>query len=369
MQSHDVGREALSEADREQVQTAKKLHRTGIRSFGYTIGEGECGVRNTITDVPGVKVGHCTIREGAHQTGVTVVVPCEGFVYDKKPVAAVYTLNGFGKTAGAIQIEELGVLETPIALTNTLNVGKVADALVTMTEMECKKRKRECTSVNVVVGETNDSRINRITDRVIETRHVLEALNHAGTEFVQGAVGAGSGTVCFGLKGGIGSASRSFSFGSQKYTVGALVQSNFGRMEDLIVAGKPIGRKIAEQLKRGEQEDRGSIMIVIGTDLPLSERQLKRVLKRASVGLIRTGSFMGHGSGDVFLGFTTANALPDQEKEQFHTIRCFPENKMDNIFRLTAEAVEESILNSMVYADAVQGRNGEIYHSLREFLE
>ena len=346
----------------------KEITGKGIRAYGYTIGNGKCGIRNTITDVPGVKVGHYTVRKGKNQTGVTVIIPCDGFVYERKPLAAVYALNGFGKTQGTVQIEELGVLETPIALTNTLNVGKAADGLVTFTEKECRKNGKELVSVNPVVGETNDSRINQITERVIEAEDVLFAIEHAEKNFKQGAVGAGRGTVCFGLKGGIGSASRILMFGGTEYTIGVLVQSNFGKTQDLTVAGVPVGRQICTKMQNSAKEDKGSIMVIVGTDLPLGERQLKRVLKRAAVGLIRTGSFMGHGSGDVFIGFTNANGIPDTKEEQFHMMKYFPENQLDKVFRLVAEAVEESILNSLTCAKAMLGRDGEIYHSLSEFL-
>ena len=346
----------------------KEITGKGIRAYGYTIGNGKCGIRNTITDVPGVKVGHYTVRKGKNQTGVTVIIPCDGFVYERKPLAAVYALNGFGKTQGTVQIEELGVLETPIALTNTLNVGKAADGLVTFTEKECRKNGKELVSVNPVVGETNDSRINQITERVIEAEDVLFAIEHAEKNFKQGAVGAGRGTVCFGLKGGIGSASRILTFGGKEYTIGVLVQSNFGKTQDLTVAGVPVGRQICTKIQNSAKEDKGSIMVIVGTDLPLGERQLKRVLKRAAVGLIRTGSFMGHGSGDVFIGFTNANGIPDTKEEQFHMMKYFPENQLDKVFRLVAEAVEESILNSLTCAKAMPGRDGEIYHSLSEFL-
>ncbi|HCF44561.1 MAG TPA: aminopeptidase [Lachnospiraceae bacterium] len=346
----------------------KEITGKGIRAYGYTIGNGKCGIRNTITDVPGVKVGHYTVRKGKNQTGVTVIIPCDGFVYERKPLAAVYALNGFGKTQGTVQIEELGVLETPIALTNTLNVGKAADGLVTFTEKECRKNGKELVSVNPVVGETNDSRMNQITERVIEAEDVLFAIEHAEKNFKQGAVGAGRGTVCFGLKGGIGSASRILTFGGKEYTIGVLVQSNFGKTQDLTVAGIPVGRQICTKIQNSAKEDKGSIMVIVGTDLPLGERQLKRVLKRAAVGLIRTGSFMGHGSGDVFIGFTNANGIPDTKEEQFHMMKYFPENQLDKVFRLVAEAVEESILNSLTCAKAMPGRDGEIYHSLSEFL-
>ncbi|MDO4294408.1 MAG: P1 family peptidase [Eubacteriales bacterium] len=339
------------------------------RECGIAVGSGRCGIRNKITDVPGVTVGHCTVAEGERQTGVTVVIPCEGTIFEKKPLAAVYTLNGFGKTMGTIQLEELGVLETPIALTNTLNVGKVADALVTFTEEECRRAGRELTSVNPVVGETNDSRINRITERAVEEVHVRRAIENAAKQFAQGAVGAGRGTVCFGLKGGIGSSSRLLSFGGREYTLGVLVQSNFGRMEDLTVQGKPLGQEIARRLRPPLQEDRGSVMVILGTDIPLTERQLRRVLKRAAVGLIRTGSFMGHGSGDVFLGFTNANSLPEEPGETLCPMLCFPENQLDRVFRLAAEATEEAILNSMTCARTMTGRNGEIYHWIGAFLD
>lgn len=188
-------------------------------------------------------------EEGKNQTGVTVIIPCDGFVYERKPLAAVYALNGFGKTQGTVQIEELGVLETPIALTNTLNVGKAADGLVTFTEKECRKNGKELVSVNPVVGETNDSRINQITERVIEAEDVLFAIEHAEKNFKQGAVGAGRGTVCFGLKGGIGSASRILTFGGKEYTIGVLVQSNFGKRKILPLPAYRLADRYARKYK------------------------------------------------------------------------------------------------------------------------
>ncbi len=341
----------------------------GIREYGYVVGAGKPGPYNLITDVPGVKVGHCTIETEENKTGVTVILPCEGLIFEKKPIAAVYALNGFGKTVGGMQIEELGTLETPIALTNTLNVGKVADALVGYTCGECEKAGTEVQSVNPVVGETNDWRINRITRRVVGEKEVLQAIACADTVFEQGAVGAGTGTVCFGLKGGIGSASRRIPFGKTQYTLGALVQSNFGEMKDLSVCGDPVGKRIAQALREEKSEDKGSIMIVLATDVPLDARQLKRVLKRSAVGLIRTGSYMGHGSGDVFIGFTNGNYMPESRKRELIPIRCFPENQMNVLFRAAAEAVEEAIYHSMVYAKPARGRKGEVFHSLGEFLE
>ena len=340
-----------------------------LRDYGIVIGRGTPGPRNKITDVNGVTVGHCTVDTSRNKTGVTVVMPCRDNPFSRKLTAAVCVRNGYGKSQGLVQIEELGTLETPIALTNTLNVGKVADALVGYTCGECEKAETEVQSVNPVVGETNDWRINRITRRVVGEKEVLQAIACADTVFEQGAVGGGTGTVCFGLKGGIGSASRRIPFGKTQYTLGALVQSNFGEMKDLSVCGDPVGKRIAQALREEKSEDKGSIMIVLATDVPLDARQLKRVLKRSAVGLIRTGSYMGHGSGDVFIGFTNGNYMPESRKRELNPIRCFPENQMNVLFRAAAEAVEEAIYHSMVYAKPARGRKGEVFHSLGEFLE
>lgn len=339
-----------------------------IRDYGYVIGSGTPGKYNRITDVPGVKVGHCTVEENGHKTGVTAIIPCDGIVYEKKPVAAVYTLNGFGKTMGTIQIEELGVIETPILLTNTLNVGKVADALVEYTIEQMTSIGKQALSINAVVGETNDCHINPIMERAVCKQHVLQAIQDADIDFEQGAVGAGRGTICFGLKGGIGSSSRVLKFAGRDYTIGALVQSNFGATADLSICGNPEGERIAQSIASKSAEDKGSIMVILATDLPLTNRQLKRVCKRASVGLIRTGSYMGHGSGDVFIAFTNGNYMPDTASETFHTMQCIPETHINKVFRLAAETVEEAILNSMTYAQADTRIDGSTCHSLSEFL-
>lgn len=345
------------------METAKD-----IRSYGYPVGSIKTGARNLITDVPGVRVGHCTVEENNHKTGVTAIIPCDGNVFAKKPVASVFSLNGYGKTTGTLQIEELGVLESPICLTNTLNVGKVSDALVEYTKQKCAEDGITPRSINTVVGETNDSLINPILDRAVECHHVFTALENASKDFEQGCVGAGRGTVCCDLKGGIGSASRILSFSGKTYTLGALVQSNFGRMEDLMICGQPIGQKIASRLRPGNTKDEGSIMIILATDIPLSARQLKRVLKRATVGLVRTGSYMGHGSGDVFIGFTNGNYLPGTDGKDLIPISCFPEGELDQVFRMAAESVEEAIYNSLIYAHTETGIDGKIYHCLSEFL-
>jgi len=352
---------------RIEVQTGRTGEDMKISEYGYRIETGMPGRRDSITDVPGVRVGHATIHRGRCHTGVTAVLPCEGFAYLEKPAAAVYVENGFGKTIGTIQLEELGCLETPILLTNTLNVGKAADALVEYTLAEGKKRGLEIRTVNPVVGETNDSRINDIARRAVGRKEVLAAIASASEDFEQGAVGAGTGTVCFGLKGGIGSASRIYDFAGRSHVLGVLVQSNFGRLEDLQILGDPIGRRIQKELQEQPRPDQGSIMVVAATDIPLTCRQLRRVLKRAAVGLARTGSYFGHGSGDVFLGFCTANRMKTEGSKML-PLSCLPEERLEDVFRLMAEAVEEAVLNSLTEAQPAQFLDGRTCHSLAEFL-
>lgn len=339
-----------------------------IRDYGITIGELPTGPRNKISDVPGVTVGHYTLDDDRHKTGVTVILPAQDNLFVSKITAAVHVINGFGKTCGTVQVNELGTLETPIALTNTLNVGKVADALVGWTLERCKWENVGCFSVNPVVGETNDAGLNDIADRALGEEEVSAAIENACADFDEGDVGAGKGTSCFGLKGGIGSSSRVLTLDEQNYTVGVLVQSNFGRTADLMIEGRPVGERIAAKIREEQaQIDKGSIMIVLGTDIPLSELQLGRVLRRAAVGLSRTGSFLGHGSGDVVIGFTTANRH-SPSSAAIRPMQALDDRHIDRVFRAAAEAVEEAVLNSMTAADRVTGYNGNVKRSLNEFL-
>lgn len=336
-----------------------------IRDYGIVIGTHEPGARNKITDVPGVLVGHYTVDTEEHKTGVTVIMPSEENPFVKKLTAAAFVHNGYGKTAGMAQIDELGTLETPIALTNTLNVGKVQDALIEYMIAECDRDGVSVTSINPVVGECNDASLNRITERVIGTEEVLAAIAAADADFAEGDVGAGKGTTCFGLKGGIGSASRLVQFGSETYTVGVLVQSNFGKTKNFVLNGKPMGDYLLERIEEAKK-DEGSIMMVIGTDLPVSDRQLKRIIKRAGVGLSRCGSFMGHGSGDIMLGFSTGNRFLHQETSAFTTVKQLKEGLMDDVFEAVAEATEEAVLNSLAMAKSVKGYKGNIRYSLTD---
>lgn len=336
------------------------------RDFGISVGTMGTGVRNLITDVAGIRVGHCTLDTDECKTGVTVVLPCDGNVFRDKLVAASFVLNGFGKTLGLVQIDELGTLETPIALTNTLNVGLVHDALVDYMLSQCEKDGIRLTSVNPVVCECNDASLNNIALRAVKKEHVFRAIESADADFALGDVGCGKGTTCHGLKGGVGSSSRIFELDGKTYTIGALVQTNHGRLPDLRIDGKPIGREINETLN-DSKPDKGSCIVIIATDLPVSSRQLRRIIKRASIGLIRNGSNLGHGSGDVFVGFSTANRLYATE-ESVRSVELLNENKIDNAFRACGECVEEAVLSSMLNARTVKGYGGNVRLSLSDFI-
>ena len=330
------------------------------------IGTMKPGPRNAITDVPGVRVGHCTVDTQTHKTGVTVILPCEDDIFLRKMPAACHVLNGFGKTAGLMQIRELGTLETPIALTNTLNVGLVQDALV---EYMCRRGEAAgygVESVNPVVCECNDASLNDIRHRAVGAQEVLAAIESAAEEFALGDVGAGKGMTCHGLKGGIGTASRQLELAGEIFTLGVLVLTNHGRLEDLTIQGRAVGREIFRRI--GEDgPDKGSCIVILATDLPLTSRQLGRVIRRAGVGLARLGSFIGHGSGEVFVGFSTANRM--EPGEGCMTLRCIREDSMDPAFRAMAEATEEAVLRSMLEASPVTGWTGKHRHSLGEFYQ
>lgn len=339
-----------------------------IEDFGINIGKLSKGKLNKITDVKGVKVGHFTIDTNENKTGVTVILSQEKNMFNNKMVAASYVLNGFGKTAGLVQIEELGTLEAPIALTNTLNIGLVHDAIVEYMINEFKKENMEIKTLNPVICECNDSYLNNIHNRAVKKEHVFKAIENSCVDFEEGDIGAGKGVSCHQLKGGIGSASRIVKLDGKDYTLGVLAQSNHGLLEDLIIDGKSIGKDLAKKINVKEQDDNGSIIIIIATDIPCSSRQLKRICKRASVGLARLGSYMGHGSGEIMIGFSTANIIKHDENRDIVPLRIINENKMNQVFRSVAEACEEAILNSMVTADRVVGFSGNARESLKDYL-
>ena len=338
-----------------------------IREYGIRIGSMEPGARNKISDVPGVTVGHCTVSDERHQTGVTVVMPCEDNPFTNRLPCAAFVLNGFGKTAGLVQIDELGTLETPIALTNTLNVGLAHDAMVEYMLRRCRAEKVRLTSVNPVVCECNDASLNDIAERAVRREHVFQAIENACADFAEGAVGCGRGLTCHGLKGGVGSASRIVEIDQKRYTVGVLVQTNHGRLRDLNIEGNPVGERIFHEISEN-QPDKGSCIVILATDLPLSDRQIRRVIKRCSVGLARLGSYIGHGSGEVFIGFSTANRCRSDDARGILPAEQLNESKIDLCFRAAAEATEEAVLNSMVEAETVTGCSGQTRRSLADFL-
>lgn len=323
------------------------------------------GPLNKITDVSGISVGHCTIDTPDHKTGVTVLLPCPQNPFFNKLPAASFVLNGFGKTAGLVQIDELGYLETPIALTNTLNVGIVWDAIAEHMINLCQKDGHLLRSVNPVVCECNDATLNRIQQRAVRGEHVCAAINSACVDFPEGAVGAGTGMICHDLKGGIGSASRRFSVDGKEYTFGVLVLTNHGCLTDLTISGNPVGKQLSEKLKKHEP-DKGSCIIIAATDLPLDSRQLGRVTKRLSVGLARLGSYIGHGSGEVFIAFSTANTWDPREKTCIRPGILFSEDQMDIPFRAAAECAEEAVLSSMLHAHTTIGWKGDVIYSLKD---
>lgn len=343
-----------------------------IRDYGITIGSLPTGARNKITDVAGVRVGHATIDTDTHKTGVTVILPHEGNIFRDKLIAASYVLNGFGKTQGLVQIDELGTLETPIAITNTLNVGLVHDAIVDYMVTSCAKEGISVRSVNPVVCECNDGGLNHIAERAVGKAHVYEAIAAATEDFAEGDIGAGKGTVCYGLKGGIGSASRLTTLDGKDYTLGILVQSNHGRTSDFQINGERTGAFIRAQEPpvTPAMLDKGSIIMIVATDLPVSSRQLRRIIKRCAVGLIRTGSYLGHGSGDIMVGFSTANVLRmDDTSAAAVPLTILNEAFIEEAFRAAAEACEEAILNSMITAHTLNGYDGKTRYSLAEYME
>lgn len=335
------------------------------RDYGLTVGKLPTGPKNKITDVSGISVGHCTIDNLEHKTGVTVVVPCPENPFFHKLPAASFVLNGYGKSAGLVQINELGTLETPIALTNTLNVGLVWDALAGYMIDRCASEGHTLRSVNPVVCECNDGTLNHIQQRAVKAEHVLSAIQDACTDFEEGAVGCGTGMICHDLKGGVGSASRQIELDGQIFTLGVLAQTNHGCLSDLTVSGDNIGRELAARLDAREP-DTGSCILIIATDLPLDSRQLERVAKRASVGLARLGSFIGHGSGEVFIAFSTANPWDCRKRSPLRPGVFFSEDEMDLPFRAVAECTEEAVLNSMLTARTTHGWQNKTIHALTD---
>ena len=339
--------------------------RARAREIGLVPGVLKPGPLNAITDVAGVAVGQVTLVSGDHvRTGVTVILPHGGNLFQDKVPAGIAVANGFGKLMGSTQVAELGEIETPIALTNTLSVARAAEALIDWTLEQ--PGNGDVRSVNAVVGETNDGGLNDIRHRGVSVAHVRQALAAArGGPVAEGCVGAGTGTVAFGWKGGIGSSSRRLPAGLGGYTVGALVQTNFGGV--LSMAGAPVGRELGRYDLKDFVDDKsadGSCMMVVATDAPLSDRNLIRLAKRAIAGLARTGSTFSNGSGDYAIAFSTA---AEQRRTPSRRARVGTYSELSNdaaspVFAAAAEATEEAIYNSLLMAtttrsiDAVTGK-------------
>ncbi len=334
------------------------------RELGLACGRLPPGPGNRITDVPGVRVGHHTLIEGDLRTGVTAILPHDGNVFRDKPLAAAHVLNGFGKSVGLMQIEELGQLETPILLTNTLSVGTCATALIRRAIAANPDIGRRTSTVNPVVGECNDGHLSDIQALAVTEAHAFAALDAADEEFELGAVGAGTGMSSFGFKGGIGSASRLLPVDGAQHHLGVLVLANFGRAGDLRL---PDGTRVDPAAPH--TQERGSVIVVVATDLPVDHRQLKRILRRAGAGLAWAGSFWGNGSGDLAIGFTTANRFDHDSREDRVDIGMLNENRIDLAFAAMAEATHEAVLDALASAESMTGRAGHKRPGLRHALE
>ncbi|WML57611.1 P1 family peptidase [Neobacillus sp. PS2-9] len=339
-----------------------------VREAGMTVGKLPTGVKNCITDVEGVLVGHVTLdypleESGAEYacTGVTAILPHNGNLFKEKVTAASYVINGFGKTTGLVQVNELGVLESPIMLTNTFSVPAVTQGVLEYMLSENPEIGDTTGTINIVVGECNDSYLNSIRRFPVKPEHAVNAIKNATiNQAVEGAVGAGKGMVCFGYKGGIGSSSRIV----EEYTVGCLVLSNFGKKEELQSYRYAGGEGVSETSD-------GSIIIILATDAPLSDRQLQRLAKRCGIGLGRTGSHFSHGSGDIVIAFSTAQKIAHFSENVLETrVQLREEHPiMNQLFMAVAEAAEEAILNSLSQAVTTKGRLGRMVNQVNFSIE
>lgn len=340
--------------------------RKRVREYGVKIGVLRTGKLNAITDVGGVKVGQVTLVEGSNiRTGVTAILPHDGNIFQTKVPAAVYVGNGFGKMSGTTQIKELGNLETPIVLTNTLSVSAGMNGLIEFTLSQPGNENVQ--SVNAVVGETNDGYLNDIRGQHVKKEAVISAIKNARTGVVEeGNVGAGTGTICFGFKGGIGTASRLLPEEAGGFTVGVLVQTNFGGA--LTIDGVPVGELMKKYYMSEVLKDSadGSCMIVIATDAPLDARNLERLAKRSMLGLARTGGIASNGSGDYAIAFSTseANRIKHNSKEKTEDKSFLRNDEMSPLFMAVIEATEEAILNSLFKANSTNGRDGHAVEAL-----
>jgi D-aminopeptidase len=356
-------------------------HATGerprARDVGIHLGTMPTGHYNAITDVPGVRVGHATLisgegplvpGEGPVRTGVTAILPHSGNLFREKVPAAIHVINGFGKCMGQEQVEELGNMEGPVVLTGTMNVGLVTDAVIAYGIRENPDIGISTSTINPVVGECSDSYLNDMQGRHVREEHVFTALDSASSGPVdEGAVGAGTGMSAFGFKGGIGTSSRIVPAETGGWTVGVLVLANFGRPRQLTIDGVPVGKVLNDEAA-DDPPERGSIMFILATDAPLLDRGLRRLARRCAIGLGRTGSISGHGSGDYVIAFSAAEGLRIPHEPVAPTMQAEivldSGQTIDNLFQATIEATEEAIVNALFRADTMTGRDGNTRASL-----
>nr|WP_217910022.1 P1 family peptidase [Pseudenhygromyxa sp. WMMC2535] len=343
-----------------------------MRELGVHIGRYPPGRYNAITDVPGVQVGHCTLISGEGplragvgpvRTGVTAILPNRGQVFDQRVVGSGFILNGAGEVSGLTQVMEWGLIETPIVLTNTLSVGTCSEAVVDWMLRAHPGIGVDHDVVIPVVGECDDSWLNDAAGRHVRLEHVHHAIANArGGHVEMGSVGGGTGMVCCDLKGGIGSSSRRLPVEEGGFTLGVLVMSNFGVLEDLRIDGAAVGRELAARAEFQEKDRRvdnyGSIIAVIATNAPLLAHHLQRLCKRVALGIGRAGSWAAHGSGEIVVGFSTANKVPRESREMTYKMKILLDQRMNPLYRAAVEATEEAIMDSLCMSSGMMGHSG-----------
>jgi len=350
--------------------------RRRARALGIPLGRYKTGKHNAITDVEGVLVGHATIirgqgalrpGEGPVRTGVTAILPNEGNIFMERLIGGGFVLNGAGEVSGLTQVQEWGLIETPILLTNTMSVGAVSDAVARHMVERYPGIGDEHDVIIPVVGECDDSYLNDITGRHVKREHVEEAIRNAASGPVaEGAVGGGTGMVTCDFKGGIGTSSRKLPEVLGGYTLGVLVMSNFGKMHNLRMGGLPVGEVLAERFARmpHRENNYGSIIAVVATDAPLLPNQMNRLCKRVGLAIGRVGSYAAHGSGEIVVGFSTANVIPRRTRKMVYRAKILLDQRLDPLYEAVMDATEEAILNSMCMANEMEGVNGNFVPAL-----
>jgi len=353
-----------------------KTKRMRFRDAGLKIGKHPTGRFNAITDVPGVLVGHSTIIEGSGKlkvgkgpvrTGITAILPNERNIFHDRILGSAFILNGAGEVSGLTQLMEWGLIETPILLTNTLSVGTCTDKLIKYMVDRYPGIGTEHDVIIPIVGECDDSWLNDISGRHVKDKHILEAIKNAQSGPVEeGNVGSGTGMMTCDFKGGIGTSSRRVQIEEVRYTVGVLVMSNFGTMEDLRVDGLPIGRSLKPQFDSLNKriDNYGSIIAIVGTDVPLSSHQITRLCKRAALGVGRVGSYAAHESGEIMIGFSTSNTVPRKTKKMLYKVKLILDQALNPLYQAVIEATEEAILNALFMSDEMEGHSNHFVPAL-----